>query len=147
LQPTEVVKNFKNDKDFIEQIEKSLPINSSIFILPFYSFPESRGDNYRGLVAYLHSQNLHFSYPVNKESESFNWQRKVFMNLSFKNFINELRKKNFAGIYLDRDEYLSFFNINNGRIIDRNILENEMKKYAISSPIYSSDKQLMFVKI
>ena len=69
------------------------------------------------------------------------------MNLSFKNFINELKKKGFAGIYLDRDEYITFFNINKGRIIDRNILENEMKKYSISLPIYSNDKTLMFVKI
>jgi phosphoglycerol transferase len=147
LQSLEVVTNFNNDKDFIEQIEKSLAKNSAIFILPIYSFPESRGDYYRGLIAYLHAKNLRFSYPVNRASKSFIWQKKIFMNLSFKNFINELKKKGFAGIYLDRDEYITFFNINKGRIIDRNILENEMKKYSISSPIYSNDKTLMFVKI
>lgn len=147
LQSLEVVKNFNNDKDFIEQIEKSLAKNSAIFILPIYSFPEIRGDDYQGLIAYLHAKNLRFSYPVNRASKSFIWQKKIFMNLSFKNFINELKKKGFAGIYLDRDEYITFFNINKGRIIDRNILENEMKKYSISSPIYSNDKTLMFVKI
>ena len=75
------------------------------------------------------------------------WQRKVFLQSSFKNFINELRSKNFSGIYLDRDAYINFFNASKGKIIDRNVLENEMKKYSLSAPIFSRDKRLMFVKI
>ena len=69
------------------------------------------------------------------------------MNLSFKNFIKELKNKGFAGIYLDRYEYITFFNNKRRRVIDRNTLENEMKKYSISPPIYSRDGNLMFIRI
>ena len=147
LQSLKIVETFYNDKDFIEQIEKSLVVNSAIFILPIYSFPESNGDDYQGLVAYLHSKNLRFSYPVNRIGKSFTWQKQSFMNLSFKNFIKELKNKGFAGIYLDRYEYITFFNNKRRRVIDRNTLENEMKKYSISPPIYSRDGNLMFIRI
>ena len=146
IQPQKIVDDFNNNKDFISAIENSLPANSAIFVLPFYGYPESDGDNQLSLVGYLYSKNLRWSYPVNKVGKSITWQNKVFKSYNFKDFIAELKRKDFAGIYLDRNEYVNFVNTVKN-VIDRNSLEKKLKQFAKYPPLYSRDGNLMFIRI
>ena len=146
IHPLKLTEQYKNDRDFVEEIEKSLPINSSVFILPFYGYPEEANDHQRGLIGYLYSKNLKWSYPVNKKSKTLIWQNKVFFNRDFNYFIAQLKKNGFSGVYLDKDAYLMFNeeNINAINLLD---LENKLKKYTKYPVIYSRNKVQIFVRI
>jgi phosphoglycerol transferase len=146
IQPTEIIDQYQNDQDFVDEIEKSLPINSSVFVLPFFGYPEETNDYQRGLIGYLYSRNLKWSYPVNKKSKTLIWQNKVFYHRDFNYFIAQLKKNGFSGVYLDKDAYLMFNEVNI-KAINLYDLENKLKKYTKYPVIYSRDKVQMFVRI
>ena len=114
--------------------------------MPFYGYPEEANDHQRGLIGYLYSKNLKWSYPVNKKSKTLIWQNKVFFNRDFNYFIAQLKKNGFSGVYLDKDAYLMFNkeNINAINLLD---LENKLKKYTKYPVIYSRNKVQIFVRI
>lgn len=97
---------FNSDKNFVEKIEANIPSGSRIFILPLQKFPE--GELYTGMIGYLHSKNLIWSYPVMRNRPSAIWQKKV-MNLEFPEFIEAIKKAGFNGIFIDRTEMASYF--------------------------------------
>jgi hypothetical protein len=51
-------KNYENQKAFVENIEKSIPIGSKIFMMPVKGFPEDYYDNYQSVIGYIFSKEL-----------------------------------------------------------------------------------------
>jgi phosphoglycerol transferase len=99
---------WKNDDDFISQIESSVPQGAMIFQLPYVPFPEHPRmnkmvdyDHFRG---YLHSKNLRWSYGAMKNRDGDLWQRQV-AGLPIDELVRALGFAGFAGIYLDRRGY------------------------------------------
>jgi len=146
IHPLELSEQYKNDRDFVEEIEKSLPINSSVFVLPFFGYPEEANDLQRGLIGYLYSKKLKWSYPVNKNSKSLIWQNKIFRQSNFNYFIEELKRNGFKGIYLDISAYLMSMS-SNKRVINVFDLQNKLNKVAKYPVIYSKDNNQIFVRI
>ncbi|MDX2082850.1 MAG: hypothetical protein SFV53_02550 [Rickettsiales bacterium] len=140
IQSQEMKDKFFSDKNFIEKIENFLPQKSMIFILPAFGFPENGGDDYRSIIAYAHSKNLRWSYPVVAGRRSFFWQQKV-INLDFKQFIAELKNAGFAGIYLDKEQYRDIYTTKNLIALETNL------KSVAKSKIISSDKKIIFYQI
>jgi hypothetical protein len=111
---------YKNYKSFIENVENSLPAQSKIFVMPVRGFPESYDDNYTGVIGYLFSKNLNFSYPMIKNRQSQKWQEEV-ERMSFKDMIKNLREKQFNSILIVKN------NITQLEKERFKILENDLK--------------------
>ncbi|MBU6339458.1 MAG: hypothetical protein KGQ36_05775 [Rickettsiales bacterium] len=151
IQTVEMKQQFNNDRDFIRLIENKIPQGSMIFELPALTFPE--GGEYRPVIGYLFSKNLRWSFPAMKGRSSSNWQQNV-VNLDFNDFISELKKAGFNGVYLDRE---LFININSAKketnsdlsniLKDLRILENNLKTVAKNPPLISENKKLIFFEI
>lgn len=133
---------FDSDAKFVSAVENSLEKNAQIFILPVFGFPEILGDNYEGLRIYMHSQNLHLSYPAIANRGAHLWQEKT-KNLPFKNFIAELKKAGFTGVIIDRSHYAEF---NKDGWNKLRILEKDFKKLH-KQQIFSPDFNWIFFKI
>ncbi len=139
---SEAMKNkFVNDRNFIEKIEASQAAQSMIFVLPSYSFPESDGDNYGSLVAYIHSKNLRWSYPAIAGRESSNWQQKIIA-LDFKEFIAGIKQAGFRGVYLDRSQYFATYG--GEKLL---VLEKQLKSIATKPALVSQNALLVFFEI
>ena len=136
-----IVSRFKSDRDFIELIEKSVPVGSMVFILPAHGFPEQIVDDYRSVIAYAHSNNLRWSYPVVFGRESDLWQKKV-IGMKFKDFIAELKKAGFVGIYINREQYIGNFSVT--KLLK---LEADLAKISKSQKLVSQNKVLEFFEI
>lgn len=136
-----IVSRFKSDRDFIELIEKSVPVGSMVFILPAHGFPEQTVDDYRSVIAYAHSKNLRWSYPVVIGRESDLWQKKV-IGMEFKDFIAELKKAGFVGIYINREQYIGNFSVT--KLLK---LEADLAKISKSQKLVSQNKVLEFFEI
>ena len=133
-------KNYESHKAFVENIEQSLPLGSKIFMMPVKGFPEVRYDNYQSTIGYIFGKELKFSYPVPKYRKSHLWQREV-ADLQFQDFVKEVRKKDFTGIWIQRDIFEKIET--KIKLVD---FENNVKKIAKSS-IESSDKIFVFYEI
>ena len=142
LQSTELKRKFANDRDFVQKIEQILPLKSMIFQMPITSFPEV--NNYDLMVGYLNSKNLRWSYPAIRGREADLWQNKV-VKLKFANFIFELKKAGFAGIYIDRLNM-----VRDGQKYDWRDLkefEAQLKLIAKHPPLVSQNSRLVFYQI
>ena len=133
-------KNYELSKDFVENIEKSLPMASKIFMMPIKGFPEFPFDDYKSTIGYIFSEDLKFSYPSPMGRKSYLWQREV-ADLEFKDFIKKIKEQGFAGIWIQRD---IFENIE--KKIKLKDFENNIKKIAKNS-IESRDKIFIFYEI
>lgn len=133
---------FESDAKFVSQVENSLEKNAQIFILPIFGFPEISGDNYESLRIFMHSKNLHLSYPAIANRSANLWQEKI-KNLPFKNFISELKKAGFDGVIIDRTHYANFNKDNSNKL---RILEKDFKKLQ-QKQILSPDFNWIFYKI
>ena len=140
-QPKEMINKYHSDRNFIENIENSLPKKSMIFILPTYGFPESNLDSYESVLAYAHSQNLRWSYPAVKGREAFFWQQKVLAG-DFDSFIKEIKAAGFVGVYIDRNQYMRE---NNAKSLNK--LERNLKAISKASELVSQNKKLVFYQI
>jgi len=145
--PTKITKNFANykknyesHKAFVENIEQSLPVGSKIFMMPVKGFPEERYDDYQSTIGYIFGKELKFSYPVPKNRKSHLWQREV-ADLKFQDFVKEVRKKDFTGIWIQRNIFEKIET--KIKLVD---FENNVKKIAKNS-IESSDKIFIFYEI
>lgn len=146
IQNAEMRKYSNSAKNFVESIEARMPAKSIIFQLPISTFPE--GDDYSLSLGYLYSKNLRWSYPAIKGRESANWQEMV-SNLNFADFISELKKEGFSGVYIDRQYFVNYFYTKHlpddlKKLID---LETNLRLIAKSPPIVSDDKNLIFFEI
>jgi hypothetical protein len=133
-------KNYESHKVFVENVEKSLPVGSRIFVMPVKGFPEAKYDNYQSLIGYIFSEELKFSYPAPKNRKSHLWQREV-ADLRFQDFVKEIRKKDFTGIWIQRDIFEKIET--KIKLVD---FENNVKKISKNS-IESSDKVFVFYEI
>jgi hypothetical protein len=133
-------KNYENQKAFVENIEKSIPIGSKIFMMPVKGFPEDYYDNYQSVIGYIFSKELNFSYPVPKNRKSHLWQREV-VDLKFQDFVKKIKEKGFVGIWIQRDIFEK---------IEKKVtlieFENNVKKIA-KNVIESGDKIFIFYEI
>lgn len=133
-------KNYESHKAFVENIEQSLPVGSKIFMMPIKGFPEAWFDDYQSTIGYIFSEELKFSYPSAKYRKSHLWQREV-ANLQFQDFVKEIRKKDFTGIWIQRNIFEKIET--KIKLVD---FENNVKKIAKNS-IESSDKIFVFYEI
>jgi phosphoglycerol transferase len=99
---------WKNDDDFISQIESSVPQGAMIFQLPYVPFPEHPRVNkmvdYDHFRAYLHSKNLRWSYGAMKNRDGDLWQSQLAARPT-DDLVQALGFAGFAGIYFDRRGY------------------------------------------
>ncbi|MFZ9180603.1 MAG: hypothetical protein ACO201_01880 [Rickettsiales bacterium] len=130
---------YENDKKFVTEIENYLPKQSKIFIYPVFGFPEVRGDWYRSVSGYLHSNDLIFSYPTPKNRKSHLWQKEV-SELEFEKFIFEIKKAGFSGVWVEKYFYYNMF------IEEVSKMEENLKKIG-KKVIISNDQKLVFYEI
>ena len=146
INPPEIKKDFEDDKDFVQKIEQILPEGAMIFQMPLITFPES--NNYDLMRGYLHSKNLRWSYPAMRGRKAALWQQEV-VKLDFKDFISELRKAGFKGIYINRVAALKYQKDEDMPKIWREIrkLETNLRTIKKNRPIVSKNLQLIFYEI
>ncbi len=138
LQSAELKDKFALERNFVARIEQIMPKNSLIFTMPVTFFPE---DYYDLLAGYLYSSNLRWSYPAIVGRSSYVWQKEV-SELDVKNFISELKKNDFAGLYLDRNIYI----IKYGK--ERlQAFEAQLKSILKAPLITSEDARLIFFRL
>ncbi len=99
---------YKDNGDFVRQVEHIVPANSMIFQLPYVPFPEYppvyEMTDYEHLKAYLHSTSLRWTYGAIKGREGDLWQRSL-SSLPLPEFVESLSFAGFDGIYIDRYGY------------------------------------------
>ena len=134
-------KTFLQDRLFVQQIENSLPIGSSIYQLPYIKFPE--GDSVNRLQAYdlvsgfLHSKNLKWSFGGMRGREGDLFYRALAVE-PIERQLEVIKELGFSGIYIDRKGYLDTAN----SLIDK--LTSLLK----SPPIFArEDGEIVFFKI
>jgi phosphoglycerol transferase len=146
IQTEKMKRKFRNDQEFVQKIEKSLPEKSQIFVLPVISFPEG-SDDYDLLSAYLHSKNLRWSYPSIAGRESNLWQKKI-IKLDFKDFVFELKKAGFSGIYIDRMQMTQYALEKEKPKAWHDLRKIESKLKSLKKPVLTSDDlRLVFFEI
>lgn len=138
-QPQKLVDKFNSDQKFIAEVEKNIPTNSAILNMPFLRFPE--GETYENAIGYLHAQSLRWSYPAMAERPSAKWQENL-SNLSFKEFISEIKKAGFNGVFIDRIAYAEKYSWKNLRKLEANL-----KVIAKGHVIASDNARLVFFAI
>ena len=145
--PSKISKNFADNKinyniqkAFVENIEKSIPVGSKIFMMPIKGFPEHFKDNYQSVIGYVFSKELNFSYPVPKNRKSHLWQREV-ADLKFQDFVKKIKEKGFVGIWIQRDIFEKIET--KMKLVD---FENNVKKIT-KNVIESDDKSFIFYEI
>ena len=136
-----LVEKFYSDRDFIAAIENSVPEKSMIFVLPQYGFPEDGYDDYRSVIAYAHSKNLRWSYPVVAGRESFFWQQKA-VNGSLEFFLKTIKEAGFVGVYLDKEQYSGKNGTKNWMKLDAFMI-----KHSKAPKLVSKNKNLIFYQI
>lgn len=98
---------FKEDRAFIRKLETVLPKGSTIFQLPYTSFPpDGQHHNmgpYAHARAYLHSANLRWSWGA-MQGRNHAWTEATAA-LPLPQFLRRIVEAGFTGILLDRDAY------------------------------------------
>jgi phosphoglycerol transferase len=106
LANTELV---KNDKAFIQAIEKTLPKNSAIYQLPYMAYsdngPVNNLGSYDQARGHLHSAHLKWSFGGMRGREGDWFYRKLAL-LPLNEQVTIVSAMGFAGIYIDRRGYL-----------------------------------------
>jgi len=141
IQSEEMKNLFLSNQDFIERIEEIMPPEAMILEMPIINFPE--GGTYDPMFGYLHSKNLRWSYPAMEDRESSRWQQQL-MKLSFADFIAEIKKAGFSGVYIDRNLLATQKHSPSSYMIS---LEAHLKAIATEPPLVSKNKKLAFFKI
>jgi len=131
---------YDSDQQLIQNIEASLPARSMIYQLPYVPFPEHPRVNtmvdYDHFRAYLHSQQLRWSYGAMKKREDDLWQRQTAA-LPADQLAETLGFAGFGGIYLDRHGYED-----NGAAI-----ESELSTALGTTPVVSRNGRLVFFNL
>jgi phosphoglycerol transferase len=132
-------KEFKEEKEFISIIEKSLKPNCSIYQLPYLKFPEVAPLNKEGyqvmLRPYLQSEHLSWSYGGIKGRMGDSWNEEL-NKLSIQDKLAALKQSKFCGIYVER---LAFKD--NGEEV-----ETELKKLLPDEPVESLSGKTAFYR-
>jgi phosphoglycerol transferase len=106
-------KSFLQDRNFIQQIEKSLPKGSAIYQLPYVKFPEGEPVNkvqiYDLASGFLHSKNLKWSFGGMKGRDGDLFYRALSVE-PIERQLEVIKELGFGGIYIDRRGYLDSAN-------------------------------------
>ena len=101
-------KVFNMDREFVRSIEKSVPIGSAVYQLPYMPFPEvpplHRLKDYALSVGFLHSTSLHWSYGGMKGRPGDLFYRSLAKE-PLKRQLEVISRLGFAGVYVDRRGY------------------------------------------
>jgi phosphoglycerol transferase len=96
---------FEHDKNFIQSIEKSLPIGSAIYQLPYMGYPEYNHVNnlssYEQARGHLHSNTLNWSFGGIRGREG-DWFYRKLAQLPIEQQLTVVQALGFAGVYIDR---------------------------------------------
>lgn len=97
-------KRWHEDKEFVENLESSLPAQAMIFNLPVSHYPEGIGNQ----KSHLTSKRLHWSFGAYREgeylSDSAKWQLDL-VEQTGPEIIAGLQKKGFSGILIEDDPH------------------------------------------
>jgi phosphoglycerol transferase len=103
-----VKQEYQDDAEFVEQIQAAVPEQTSIFQLPYISYPETSPvlgiDYYEPVRPYLHSRTLRWSYAAMRGREADLWQRRVVTEPP-QQMVRTLCFAGFGGIWVDRAGY------------------------------------------
>lgn len=99
---------FENDQQFVQNIEKALPVGAAIYQLPYIGFPEvpimHRLLNYQMMIGVLHSSALHWSFGGMKGRPGDLFYRSLAKE-PLSHQLEVIRRLGFDGIYIDRRGY------------------------------------------
>jgi phosphoglycerol transferase len=134
---TSFKESYRQEADFIRQVEAAVPAGTMIFQLPYVPCPENppvnRMKDYDHFRAYLHSESLRWSYGTIKGRMTDGWQ-KAITERPLEEFVALASLSGFGGIYLDR------FGYPDGGAE----LEAKLSRILTVTPLVSSDKRLVF---
>ena len=95
------------DRDFVAQMEATLPAGAMVFQLPIIEFPESPAPGvppYDHFRPYLYSKQLRFSYGSMKGRPREQWQNDLG-KVPFEKAIEQIKDRGFAAIYINRNGF------------------------------------------
>ncbi|WP_431482038.1 DUF7024 domain-containing protein [Pseudomonas thivervalensis] len=99
---------YENDKNFVNDIERSLPEGAAIYQLPYIAFPETpplnRLSAYQLAAGFIHSKNLHWSFGGMKGRDGDMYYRSL-ANEPIEKQLEVIKRLGFNGIYIDRRGY------------------------------------------
>lgn len=119
-----------SDAAFVEKLQAELPAQAMVYQLPYRVFPE--GARYDHLRLYLHSTDLHWSYPVMRSRPGDFWHKELAAK-PLDEMLPQLAWAGFQGICIDRS----------GDLTDAD-LEKKLAERLRVAPIVSPDKQFAF---
>lgn len=132
---------FYNDQQFIQTIEKSLPVGAAIYQLPYIGFPEMpimhRLQNYQMMAGVLHSSALHWSFGGMKGRPGDLFYRSL-ANEPLSLQLEVVRRLGFDGIYIDRRGYED-----NGNAV----IEDLMQLLHMPPTLEHASKEIVFFKL
>ncbi|HEY4933834.1 MAG TPA: hypothetical protein VII23_19900 [Terriglobales bacterium] len=136
----QVEKQYRDDAEFIKQIEALVPPHAMIFQLPYDPFPETPPINqmadYEELRGYLHSSSLRWSYGAMKGRETAGWLAAI-SSLPIDQQLLVVTTSGFAGVYIDRFGF-----------VDHGVaLESQIKKLLGNEPIVDASARLAFFRL
>lgn len=105
----ELKEAFRQDAQFVQSVEESVPAHTKVFQLPYMPFPEAeflpyQMQHYDPFRLYLHSRTLRWSYGAMKGRAGDEWQAKVAA-LAAPQMTAALADAGFGGICIDRAGY------------------------------------------
>lgn len=129
---------YQSDKQFVADIETSLPEGVMIYQLPYHKFPEAGPVNemkdYDLFTGFLHSKKLRWSYGAMKGRKGDQWHEWI-ASFPMNKRIKMLSLVGFQGIYIERRAY---------KQKELEELEAELVSLLNVNPIESKDKHLVF---
>jgi phosphoglycerol transferase len=125
---------FASDRQFVGQIEASLPVGAMVFQLPYIPFPEAVVEDYQLFRGYLHSRELRWSYGSMRGTTADQWARMI-AQLAPEEMVKGLKEQKFAGIYIDRKQ-----------MPEGGDFEARLAGVLGVAPIVSSDRRLAFYR-
>jgi phosphoglycerol transferase len=99
---------YDNDRNFVADIERSLPVGAAIYQLPYMPFPETpplnRLADYQLATGFVHSKNLNWSYGGMRGRDGDMYYRSLAKEPMEKQ-LEVIKRLGFNGIYVDRRGY------------------------------------------
>jgi len=137
----EVEKAFNRDREFVQSIEKSLPVGSAVYQLPYMPYPEvpplHRLKDYELFSGFLHSTALNWSYGGMKGRSGDLFFRSLARE-PLSRQVEVLEQLGFAGVYVDRRGY---------DVKDDTVVEGLTDVLDASSALTRADGNVVFFRL
>ena len=135
------MKSYMQDKKFIENIEKNMPENSSIYQLPTVAYDDTlplvrnKYKSYRLFIGYIFSKNLKWSYAADTGRVENEWYKRV-NEMEAIDLLNEISYAGFGGLYIDKKLF------EDEQIVNK--LEEDLKNILKQEPLIHKTGSLLF---